>query len=275
MDENLNNLPVDGEEDIIEEVAELEEETTNMMDYEEDKEEYIPEWVNDNGMAGTAVTMSAEDIDAVNEETRNVKVTAKKSNGRLVAVIIAVVVIVALIIGLVFKLTLNSNPYNKLGYVNPSGRTIGELVSVMGYGTLDEFLAEFSLPADMPADTEESAAYYSIPVKKIVEMYGYGSIDELRAVCGFGEDVTEDTTWGEAEGQIPLKNRVSEDNLEAFKQQYGLGDDVTLETKWGEIRNIVEQKELEMRLEQEKAMAEAEAAEDESAAEADGEAAAE
>ena len=167
----------------------------------------------------------------------------KSSAGKVAAIVILVIAILAVIGVCVYK-QLTRNPYNELGYINVSGRTIGEVAEAAGYATVDEFLAEYSLPADMPADTEESAAYYSIPTRKIAEMYGM-EVDELKELLGLGDDVTEETPWGEAEGKAPLGKYIGEAYLDQFKEKYGLGDEVTADTLWGEVRNTVDQKTLE------------------------------
>lgn len=283
MDENLNNLPLDDEE-----IVGTDEEMQDITEAEpvqeaETSDDYIPAWAREEEDENV-ITFEQDEApeEAEAEEAESFTEAPKKKNGKTAAILsVVIVVILAALIAVGYFMISNRNPYNKLGYINTSGRTIGELANEIGFATLDEFLAEYSLPADMPADTEEAAAYYSIPVKKIVEMYGYGSIDELKEICGLGEDVTEDMPWGEAEGKIPLKNYIGEEGFEDFKQEFGFGEDITLETKWGEVRNIVDQKRLEMRLEAEKEQSAASGDVDEAenaqepAAEAEGEAEAE
>ncbi len=261
MDENLNNLPLDNDEEINGADEELlQQSDAGTQEETEAADDYIPAWARDND-EDNIITFAEDEEDVTEDEQvaeeESFTEVPKKKNGKTAAILsVVIVVILAALIAVGYFMISKRNPYNKLGYINTSGRTIGDLASEIGFATLDEFLAEYSLPADMPADTEEAAAYYSIPVKKIVEMYGYGSIDELKEICGLGEDVTEDMTWGEAEAKILLKNYIGEEGFEEFKQEFGLGEDITLETKWGEVRNIVDQKRLEMRLEAEKAQAE-------------------
>lgn len=185
----------------------------------------------------TEASSTADDI-----ETPDITPPKKSGAGKVIAIVVVVVVILALIGVVVYK-QLTRNPYNELGYINVSGRTIGEVAEQAG-STLEEFLADYGLPADMPADTEESAAYYSIPTNRIAEMYGM-EVSELKELLGLGDDVTDDTPWGEAEGKAPLGKYIGEDYLEQFKEEYGLGDDITADTLWGEVRNIVDQKNLE------------------------------
>lgn len=129
-------------------------------------------------------------------------------------------------------------------YINVSGKTIGEIAEQEGYANFSEFLAEYGLPADLPADTTEAEAYYNIPTGKIAEQLGIG-LDELKESLGLGDDVTADTPWGEAEGKSPLRYYIGEEYLDDFKAEYGLGDEVTGDTLYGEVRNIVDQKTLE------------------------------
>lgn len=169
---------------------------------------------------------------------------AKKSNTGKIAVIVVIIVAVLAAIGYFVYEYLTRNPYNEMGYINISGRTIKDVAEQSGFASVDEFLAEYSLPADMPEDTEESAAYYNIPTGKIAEMYGM-ELADLKEILGLGDDVDENTPWGEAEGKATLGNYIGEENLESFKQTYELGDEVTADTLWGEVRNIVDQKSLE------------------------------
>ena len=49
------------------------------------------------------------------------------------------------------------NKYNRLGYVDVSGRTVAQVAEEQGMD-VDEFLEQFDLPSDMPGNTTESAA---------------------------------------------------------------------------------------------------------------------
>ena len=91
----------------------------------------------------------------------------------------------------------------------------------------------------MPANTQESAAYYAMPVKNIAQMYGM-TFDDMKELLGFDDSVTEDTAWGKAEGEVTLEKYIGEDNFDAFKERYGFGDEITLETKWKEVRKTVD-----------------------------------
>ncbi len=268
---NENNLPnIEGEENTmpVEEVA-LEEteaveaaeevvevaadeavadETVEVEDVVfEEAEEALEETVEEVFDGEEAPVDTQEVVDFAKE------IKAKGGAGKIVALVIVIVALIAAAGFGVYKY-LTRNPYNEMGYVNVSGRTIDEVAAQAGMG-LDEFLAEYGLPADMPADTEEAAAFYNIPVAKIAEMYGMDTAG-IKEMLGLGDDVTEDTPWGEAEGKSPLSKYVGEDNLESFKQEYGFGNEITGETTWGEVRNQVDRVTLEKQ-QAEKAAAEA------------------
>ena len=243
MDENKNfdfeenSTPVgedNAAEEVVDDITAVEDEIFEPVDETEDVQE--PEY---------AAQEPVYEMPQIDEPAK------KGGAGKVVAIVIVIVAILAAAGFGIFKYV-TRNPYNELGYINVSGRTIGEVAQQAGYETVAEFLAEYSLPADMPEDTHESAAYYCIPIRKIAEMYGM-DVAQLKELLGLGEDVTEETPWGEAEGKATLGKYIGEENLEAFKAQYGLGEDVTAETLWGDIRNIVDQKSLDKQKEAEQA----------------------
>lgn len=257
---NENNYPnIDGEENMapaeetVEEVVENVVEEDATADAIETAEEVVED-VFDEAFEGEDIPVDAEQIVDFVEEVKT-----KGGAGKVVAIVVVVVAILAAAGFGVFKY-LTRNPYNEMGYVNISGRTIEDVATSAGV-TLDEFLAEYGLPADMPADTEETAAFYSIPTSKVAEMYGM-DMATLKEMLGLGDDITENTPWGEAEGKSPLGKYIGEANLEQFKEMYGFGEEITAETTWGEIRNIVAKQDMEA---QKKAEEEAKKAEEEAA----------
>ncbi len=131
-----------------------------------------------------------------------------------------------------------TNPYNEMGYIDVTGVTIAEIAESNGM-ELSEFLALYGLPADMPGDTNETAAIYMIPVSSFAQMNGL-TFEELKEELGLGDDIAEDTPWGVAEGELPLSMYVGEESFDAFKTKYGFGDDITLETKWKDVRNTID-----------------------------------
>ena len=143
------------------------------------------------------------------------------------------------------------NKYNRLGYVDVSGRTVAQVAEEQGMD-VDEFLEQFDLPSDMPGNTTESAAYNCIPVSKMAEMYGM-DFNTIKEVLKFPDDVDEDTAWGDAIGQVTLGDYVGEDNLAEFKETYSFGDDITADTLWKDVRQTVDEKSRQQRIESEKA----------------------
>ncbi len=251
-EENKNELE---NEEVVETateetVEEVVEETADEVaeEVEETAEEVTEEVV---------VEESVEDDPAQAVEGEVIK--ASKKNGAKIAIIAGIcVVVVAIIVAAVLLLT--GNKYNRK-YIDTTGRTVAEVADLMGYDYAD-FLAKYHLPADMPKNTYESAAMYTMPLSAISEMYGM-TVDELKTELELGDDVTETTTWGDAQDQATLANFVGEEALEQFKEQYGLGDDITGETKWGEVRPIVDQFERDRMLEAQKAQEEAQNAPEE------------
>ena len=131
------------------------------------------------------------------------------------------------------------------GYVDVTGRTIEEVAKERGL-TLEEYLAEFDLPEDMPGLVSENEAYYTIPAKRMAELLDM-SFDTLKQVFNLPESVTEETTWGEAMGETTLGAYAGEDNVESFKEMYKLDDSVTADTLWKDVREQVDAVKKEQR----------------------------
>ena len=289
-------VPEDTYEEIIpEELAnETAEEVSEEDNLDETTEEAVEEEVNSE-------TMVEEIIEEQPQEKKNSKKAFK--------VILIIVLILAVILGAVFvvfgtgvynKLGLDkseygsftdlmhntvvdmtskksSNKYNNLGYVNPEGRTIQDICDSLGI-TLEEFLETYSLPEDMPADTDEMAAYYLMPVKVFAQMYGvdfatfkeaYSIPDEttpdiprtigdkINQMLGRNniQPIDENTPWGIVFDELKLGDYVGEENLEEFKEFYGITDEITGETRYKEVKRAVDKKTIEL-------VAEAKAAEE-------------
>ena len=230
---------------------EIVEETTEEITAEEVVEE-VEETVEETAEVVEEAVEEATDTveEAVEEATEAIPEEIKKGSkkGAIIAVLVAIVIIVAA----VATSMMDFNKYNKMGYVDISGKTIQDIADAQGI-TLQEFLEAYKLPEDMPGDTIEAAAYYTIPAGVIAEMNGL-DFATLKTMLKLQDDVTEETPWGEAEGGILLADYIGgADKVDAFKAQYGFGDEVTADTPWGELRNTVDAKALEQRLEEEAA----------------------
>ena len=231
--------------------------TTEEAEVIEETDENSEEASEDGTAAAAAIEAEIAEDGTVTEGAQTPVVTDAKNQAlaKTAAIIVAAVVLIAIIVlGIIFCPRI-FNKYNRSGYIDVSGRTIAEVADNSGM-ELEDFLESFGLPKDMPPNTAESIAYYYIPCGKIAPMYRM-DFQTLKTALGLPDDVTEDTPWGEAEGEAPLNSYVGEDNLAAFKEKYGLGDEITGDTKWKEIRNIVDEKQREANLEQQKAEKEA------------------
>lgn len=250
---NLENENLQPEEaEVVEETVDVTEEPVEAEETTEAEETEAIE------VGETEAVDVSEDVlgeEAVSEEAAP---ETKSKTGAIVGAVIAVVVIaIAGILIYMFSGNL-FNKYNRMGYIDTSGRTIEQIADETGY-ELADFLATYNLPSDMPGNTYESVAYYNIPCSKIAEMYGM-DLAMLKEQLKLGDDVTEETPWGIAEGEATIGAYVGEANIDAFKEEYGLGEEITAETKWKEVRNIVDQKAKDDRIAAEKAAKEAEKA---------------
>lgn len=262
--ESLENEELNETADSVEENAEevIEEAVETAEEAVEEAVEEADEVTEDAAEAAEVTADAAEGTaeeaaEAFGDIAEDAPEVKKSRTGLIVGIIAAVVIVIIAVLAVLFGKNL-FNKYNRMGYIDVSGKTIAEIADESGY-ELADFLAEFELPADMPGNTSESAAYYNIPVRKIAQMYGM-DFAQMKEMFVFDESITEDTTWGVAEGEITVANYVGEENLDQFKQQYEFGDEVTGETKWKEIRNILDQKSRDERIAAEKAAAEAETA---------------
>jgi len=136
------------------------------------------------------------------------------------------------------ELPSSTNRYNNMGYVDISGLTIQDMADNQKI-SLSDFLSKYGLPENMPADTTESAAYYTIPVKIMAQMYGM-DYETMKETLNFPDYVTEDTPWGDAEGEVTLEYYIGIENIQDFKDVYFFGDEITADTKWKEVRYTVD-----------------------------------
>lgn len=189
---------------------------------------------------------------AAGNENKTVKVVVIS----VCAVLVAAIIVLAVIF--VPKL-FHRNPYNK--YIDTTGRTVGEIAK-QSNKELDEFLEQYGLPADMPADTNEASAFNAIPLGKVLEMYRYenmSTVDEAKSSLGLPDWVDENTPWGDAVGEAPLKNYVGEENLDLFLEHYGLQGTANGDTLYKDVRQTVDAADKKEREEYEKQMEELQA----------------
>lgn len=259
MDEKFTGYPI-GEDTEANDANDTEEITMEETEFVEDsvlsKEEnennesvedegYVPEWAREDGTISSNEGNGTEFNEYEFQDDSYEAPSKKKKGARAAIIAVIAIVIVAAVAAAGFFLIKEKNPYNELGYVNFSGRTIQDVADEGGFETVADFLKEFSLPEDMPADTHESAAFYTMPVSEICEMNGM-TFEQLKELYELSDDMTESTPWGVVQGSVKISKMVMEEDFEQFKAENGLGDDITLDTPWGEVRNIVEQKALEM-----------------------------
>ena len=200
---------------------EMIEETTEEVAAEEVSEEIVEEVAEEATEAvetEEVVEEAAEVIEeAVEEVVETEEIPEETKKGSKAGVIIAILVAAVIIILAVVTSMMSFNKYNKLGYVDISGKTVQDIADAQVI-TLGEFLEAYKLPADMHGDTTEANAYYSIPAGVIAEMNGL-DFATLKAMLKLPEGVTEETPWGEAEGGILLADYIGgADKVDAFKE---------------------------------------------------------
>ncbi len=288
MSENEFENVIPDAEDVVEEVPaeEIVEENEVVDEITEEAAEDTAEDVIEETNAEDIV-INEEVIEGVIEEVE--EAVAKKSKA---PVIVAIVVVILALVAYVFYDAFGGNKYNKMGYANPYDRTVEDVISELGI-TLDEFITNYSLPDDITLDTEEMAAYYTMPVKVFAQMYGVDFatfkeayaipeettpsepttiIGKIKALFGVYDiqPIDENTPWGIVMDELTLGSYVGEENLETFKEYYGITTEITTETKYKEIRKQVEAKEVELAEEakaaQEQAESEGEAQTDDTVA---------
>lgn len=238
------------EEETAENAVETAEEETTAENEEETAETELS--AEEGALADGEAGEETAEFSAFDEAPKSNK-TAAIVIGAAAAVIIAAVLIFLYAAGY-FGIWFNK--YNR-GYIDTTGRTIEEVAEQSGM-KLDEFLETYSLPKNMPKNTYESAAFYTMPVSKVAEVYGI-TFEDMKEQLQLADTVTENDKWGDVEGEVSLGVYLgSEDYVEEFKEYYGLGEEVTADTKWKEIRVTVDTKQKEAREESERKALEAE-----------------
>lgn len=229
--ENTEEIVSEAQETVAEEVAEAAAQTAENIAGEADDE------ITADAMGDDL----SYDSDSAEYFVENTAVKKTPVAAIVCAAIAAVLVIAALVLYFMGYFGLWFNKYNRK-YINTTGRTISEVADTSGM-TVKEFLELYDLPKSMPANTYESAAFYTMPASKVAEMYGT-TFDDLKEQFGLPDGVSEKDAWGDVEGEITL-DTYTNGNVDAFKEYYGLGDEVTGETKIKEVRNTIDQKTKE------------------------------
>ncbi len=249
--EDVTDAVADTANDIVDTANEAAEDAADMIDDAADATEDAL-----NGAAENAEQTVQYGEDMMKAVTMPESKTPKAVLIAVCAVLAVAIIVLAVFFGLkVF----HKNPYNK--YIDTTGRTIGEIAEMSGM-EYDKFLETYSLPADMPEDTNESSAFNAIPISKVLEMYQYenmATVDEAKSFLALPDWIDENTPWGDAIGEAPLKNYVGEENLDDFLEHYGLKDTATGDTLFKEVRQTVDEADKKEREEYEKQMEELQA----------------
>ena len=249
-------------EDAVEEVIEDTEETAENAETFADYSDELPEDAEDAAYIGAAEGDIVFDEEALAEMEALDGVKSSKKAGIIALSAVAVLVVAAIaVLYFMGYFGIWFNKYNKQ-YIDTTGRTIEEVAEMSGM-TVKEFLEEYDLPKNMPKNTYESAAFYTMPGEKAAEVYGM-TFDDMKKQLQLPEDADPKAPWGEIEGEVTLSVYVGGDEyVDQIKEIYGLGDEVTGETKWKEIRPVIDAKQKEQREESERLAAEAEAKQNE------------
>lgn len=131
------------------------------------------------------------------------------------------------------------NKYNEEPYVNMYNLTVGEVAELLGV-TLEEFKEFYGLPEDMPADTNETAAYYNLTLENYASMQDLQVdelINQLKEMTGM--EVDANTLYKDAESLLTVKDLLGGDTIEEFREYYGVGEEITEDTLFSKVNNIV------------------------------------
>lgn len=272
------------EDSIVEDTSDevVEQSVTDALDEDENVDEAAEENADEEYASETTEELS--DAEAVVNENAELsedseipqEIEKKKSTAPIVALIIVIAAAIIIIATLLFSDSFGGNKYNKMGYVNVSGRTVQDIADAAGI-ELKDFLSEYNLPEDMPGDTTEIAAIYCMPAKVYLQtMIGIDDFETFKTELNIPDETTpnvpktfidkiksvfvkdkiqtidENTPWYIVEGEITI-NDYSGGAVDDFKEYYGLGDDVTGETRIKEIQDRLNEKTKELLVEQEAA----------------------
>lgn len=132
------------------------------------------------------------------------------------------------------------NKYNEASYINISNCTLSDAAEIYEM-SVDEFKKEMGLPEDMPADTNEISAYYSLTLESYAKLMEQSADDiiEFFAQMTGGEKFDKNTLFADAEDKVLITKYFEPMTVEEIKNEYGLEDDITEETRFGEVRNTL------------------------------------
>lgn len=138
------------------------------------------------------------------------------------------------------------NKYNEMDLINTANRTLTEVAAEKEI-SVDEFKKLFSLPEDMPGDTNEAAAFYSMTVENVAKMYGIDTdefVNQIKAASVLDIVIDKDTLYDKAYSAISIRNHIGDLSFDEFKQAYDLPEGITENSSLGEIRNYVSKKQM-------------------------------
>jgi len=142
-----------------------------------------------------------------------------------------------------------ANKYNELDYISISGYTLDDIAALSDFDDTDKFKKSVGLPADMPGDTNETAAYFSLSLKSLAE-YNDQSLKELlnNLSTAIGEKVKDTDKFGDVVKKLPTKAYIElffGEDFDEFKESFELGEDFDENTPYGEISTKIDRMILE------------------------------
>lgn len=163
--------------------------------------------------------------------------------------------------------------YNNLGYLNVSGKTLGDICKEENI-EVNDFLEKYGLPKDMTKDTYYDVAVYMMPVivRAEIEKTDFETMKEkFNIPDSIGIDITSDKLWDKLKslffGPQYVRERIEvteyipwgliydelklediyDGDFEKLKYEYNFGNDITIHTKMKEVRPIMEKVQIQER----------------------------
>ncbi len=130
------------------------------------------------------------------------------------------------------------NKYNEEPVYNMTNATMDEVAESMGTG-FEDIKADFGLPEDMAADTNETIAFGYLSLKNMAKMYGEDETQFIADVVSLTDgsmEITPDSLWKDVEGHFLLKNYIADMTMEDFKAQYLPDVEVNETTLYGDVK---------------------------------------